>query len=312
MTKPTILMLGAYSAPDMAALESLYDVHRLWEQPDAAHYLQQHGERFRALATRGDLGASRELMEKLPKLEIIVCFGVGTDAIDLAAARERGIAVTNTPDVLTDDVADLALALMLAVARKIPQGDALTRRGTWPQQGLPLTTRMTGKRLGIVGMGRIGAAVAKRAAAFDMAISYFGRSKRDALDYQYTDNLVALAQRSDFLMATVAGGKDTAGMISAEVLKALGPEGFFINVARGSVVDEPALLTALETKAIKGAALDVFYNEPHVDPRFFALDNVVLCPHHGSGTAETRAAMGQLVRDNLAAHFAGQSLLTPV
>ena len=216
--------------------------------------------------------------------------------------------MTNTPDVLTDDVADIAVALLLAAARRLPQGDAEVRRGGW---ALPLTTRVSGKRVGIVGMGRIGAAVAQRLAGFDADIAYFGRSQRDEQPYAFVDDLVALARRSEFLVLTLAASEATKGIVDGKVLDALGADGILVNVSRGSTVDEPALLAALEAGTIKGAGLDVFWNEPAIDPRFASLDNVVLQPHHASGTVETRRAMGQLVRDNLAAHFAGQPLVTP-
>lgn len=312
MTKPAVLIIGPYPDWDMVELENAYQVHKLWEQPDRDAYLRQHGNSIRAIATRGELGASRMLMDQLPQLEAICCYGVGTDAIDLAAARERGVRVSNTPDVLTEDVADIAIALMLAVARQIPQGDAYVRSGEWATKNMGLVTRMCGKRLGVIGMGRIGAAVARRASGFDMQISYSNRHKREDSPHHYCSTLTELAANSDFLVATVAGGKATASLITADVFKALGPQGYFINVARGSVVDEAALLDALEQGQIKGAGLDVFLNEPRIDPRFAKLNNVVLQPHHGSGTVETRKAMGQLMRDNLAAHFAGRPLVTAV
>ena len=309
MTKPAVLMTGAYPAWDLEDLEARYRVLKLWEAPDRDAFLAEHRDEVRAIATRGDLGASAGLMAALPKLEIVACYGVGTDAIDLTHARAAGIRVTNTPDVLTDDVADIAVALLLAAARRLPQGDAEVRRGGW---AMPLTTRVSGKRVGIVGMGRIGAAVARRLAGFDADIAYFGRSRRDELPYAFVDDLVALARRSEFLILTLAASDATKGIVDAKVLEALGSDGILVNVSRGSTVDEPALLAALEDGTIKGAGLDVFWNEPAIDPRFASLDNVVLQPHHASGTVETRKAMGQLVRDNLAAHFAGRPLVTPV
>ena len=201
---------------------------------------------------------------------------------------------------------------MLAVARKIPKGDAFTRDGSWSKGNLELLTRVNGKRLGIIGLGRIGKAIARRGVAFNMPVSYFGRHPQADVPFQYYSKLTELAANCDFLVAIVPGGAATNGLVNAEVFQALGAEGYFINVARGSVVDEPALLHALEHNVIKGAGLDVFANEPNIDPRFATLDNVVLHPHHGSGTVETRKAMGKLVRDNLAAHFAGLPLLTEV
>lgn len=307
-----ILMTGPYPDWDMGDLEAKYRVHKLWQSEDKDALLSSHAGAIRAIATRGELGASAALMAKLPQLEIVSCYGVGTDAIDLAYARANGIRVTNTPDVLTEDVADIGIGLLLAVARKIPQADAYVRDGSWRKGNMGLVTRVCGKRLGIVGMGRVGAAVAKRAAAFDCTISYFDNRKRDDLPYTFISDLLELASDSEFLIVTLAGGESTKHMINASILAALGADGIVINISRGSTIDEIALLAALESSAIKGAGLDVFWNEPTIDERFLKLANVVLQPHHASGTVETRKAMGQLVRDNLAAHFGGQALLTPV
>jgi len=312
MSKPEVLMIGPYPSWDMEDLGTRYTIHRLWEVEDRETFLARQGGSIRAVATRGELGASAELLKKLPKLEIVSCYGVGTDAIDLNFARENGIRVTNTPDVLTEDVADLGMALMLAVARQLPEGDAHVRDGRWSKGNMHLTTRVCGKRVGVVGMGRIGAAFARRAAAFDCTVSYFARSPKPNLPYAFVSDLVELARRSDFLVVTLAGGEGTRGIVTAEVIEALGPDGIFINISRGTTVDEAALLDALEHGRIRGAGLDVFLNEPAINPRFSQLKNVVLQPHHGSGTVETRQAMGKLVLDNLAAHFSGQPLLTPV
>ena len=312
MARPTLLMTGAYPQWDLDYFEDNYEVLRLWEAADRDAFLRSHGPSVQAIATRGDLGAGADLIAVLPNLEIISVFGVGTDAVDLGAARARNIKVTNTPDVLTDDVADIAVALLLAAARQVPQGDALVRSGAWAQGGLPLVTRVSGKKVGIAGMGRIGASVAKRLAAFDCEISYYARSSKAELPYKFEPSLLALAQDNEFLIVTLSGGEGTKNIIDKQVLDALGPNGILVNVSRGSTVDEIALLDALEAKAIKSAGLDVFWNEPNINPRFFTLPNVALQPHHASGTVETRKAMGQLVRDNLAAHFARQPLLTPV
>jgi D-3-phosphoglycerate dehydrogenase len=305
-------MVGAYPDWDLEDMAARYRLLRLWEAPDPEAFVAEHGSDVRAIATRGDLGASAALMRALPKLEIVACFGVGTDAIDLANARAAGVRVTNTPDVLTDDVADLAVGLLLAAARQIPQGDAHVRDGSWAQGPMSLVTRVSGKSVGVVGLGRIGAAVARRLAGFDTDIAYFAREPRPEAQWTFVGDLVALARRSEFLIVTLAGGDATRGIIDARVLEALGSDGILVNVSRGSTVDEPALIAALEAGAIKGAGLDVFWNEPAIDPRLKALPNVVLQPHHASGTVETRRAMGQLVRDNLAAHFAGRPLVTPV
>jgi lactate dehydrogenase-like 2-hydroxyacid dehydrogenase len=313
MNLPHVLVVGPYPGRDLAALDADYTVHRLWEASDQPAFLAAAAPLVRAIATRGDLGAKADLIAALPHVEVIVCYGVGVDGIDLAAARARNIPVTNTPDVLTDDTADMALALMLAVSRQIPQGNAYVRSGDWASKGdLGLARKLSRKRLGIVGMGRIGAAVARRAAGFDMAIAYHNRTPRTDVPYDYVGSIAELAARSDMLVATVSGGAATTNLIGAAELAALGPDGIFINVARGTVVDEEALLAALENRTIAAAGLDVYRNEPKINPRFFALDNAVLQPHMGSATVETRAAMGDLMRANLAAHFAGQPLLTPV
>ncbi len=297
---------------DTEALERDFVVHRYWQVPDKPALLKSIAGEVRAIATRGDLGVSAEVMNALPKLEIISCFGVGVDAIDLNAAKAKKVHVTNTPDVLTEDVADLAFALMLGIARQIPQADRFTRLGHWTKGTFQLLNRVNHKRLGIVGLGRIGLAIAKRAEGFSMEISYCTRTRRTDVPYQHYATPAELAAQCDYMIAILPGGAATQNVIDGKVFEALGPKGFFINVARGSVVDEEALLQALEQRKIAGAALDVYWNEPNINPRFLALNNVVLHPHGGSGTVETRQAMGQLVRDNLSAHFAGRPLLTPV
>ena len=312
MNSPEILLLGAYPDAEMAKLAETFVVHRLWEQDEPAKYLAEIGPRIRAIGTRGDLGANAALMRQLPQLEIVACFGVGYDAIDLDYAREHCIAVTNTPDVLTDDVADMALALLLATARRIPAGDVHVRSGAWSAAPMPITTSVAGKRIGILGFGRVGRAVARRAAGFDMQISYCSRSADASVPYQWFGQAAELAAAVDFLVVCLSANAETRGMIDAGVLKALGPQGMLVNVSRGVVVDEPALLAALADGTIAAAGLDVFLNEPDPDPRFVALENVVLQPHNASGTVETRAAIGLLVRKNLLAHFSGQPLLTPV
>jgi lactate dehydrogenase-like 2-hydroxyacid dehydrogenase len=305
-------MPGPYAPWDMEALTATYTLHKLWEAADAERFIAKCAASIRAIATRGELGASGELIAALPRLEIIACHGVGTDAIDLTAARSRGIRVTNTPDVLNGDVADMAVGLSLALLRRIPQADAYVRSGAWVTRNMDLVTRLYGKRVGVVGLGRIGKTVARRLSGFDVEIGYFARAPRADSPHTFFASLIDLAAWSDLLIVTVAGGADTRGLVNAEVLRALGPQGFLVNVSRGSTIDEPALLDALERSAIAGAALDVFWNEPRIDPRFIALPNVVLQPHHASATVETRRLMGQLVRDNLQAHFDGRPLLTPV
>jgi D-3-phosphoglycerate dehydrogenase len=305
-------MIGPYPAWDMDDLEAHYRVIKLWEAENRDGVIDAHRDDIRAIATRGELGASADLVRKLPKLEIVACYGVGTDAIDIAYAKARGIRVTNTPDVLTADVADMGVALLLVASRQIPRADAYVREGCWATGNMHLVTRVNGKKVGVAGMGRVGAAVATRLAAFDCDIAYFDINRRTDLAYEFIGDLVELARRSEFLIVTLAGGAGTKGMIDARVLDALGPDGILVNISRGTTVDEPARLEALANRRIKGAGLDVFWNEPNIDARFKSLDNVVLQPHHESGTTETRQAMGKLVCDNLKAHFSDARLLTPV
>lgn len=309
--RPELLMMGALPAWDMEPLDAAYRLHKYWEATDKAALLAACGQ-VRAILTKGDIGADATLIAALPALELIACFGVGVDAIDFPAAHARGIRVTNTPDVLTGDVADLAIALSLAVMREIPRGDALVRGGQWPQGGLPPARRFYGSKVGIVGLGRIGLATAERAAGFGCSIGYFNRSPKTGIPYQAFPTVQALADWADVLIVTLAGGSDTRAIVDAAAIRALGPRGYIVNVSRGTTVDEAALLAALEGGAIAGAGLDVFLNEPDIDPRFFTLPNTVLMPHQGSATEETRRLMGQLVRDNLAAYFSGRPLLTPV
>jgi lactate dehydrogenase-like 2-hydroxyacid dehydrogenase len=310
--KPEILLMGPYPDWDLADLEERYRVHKVYEAADREAFVRDNAPGVRAIATRGELGASAALMRALPKLEIVSCYGVGTDAIDLVHAKASGIRVTNTPDVLTADVADLGVALLLAAARQVPQAHAYVRDGKWAKGNMALVTRVCGKKAGIVGMGRVGAAVARRLSGFDCDIAYFDLAPRSDLPFAFHGDLVELARGSEFLIVTLAGGASTKGIVNGAVLEALGHGGILVNISRGSTVDEPTLIEALENKTIKAAGLDVFWNEPNIDERLLKLDNVVLQPHHASGTVETRQAMGKLVRDNLAAHFAGAPLITPV
>jgi lactate dehydrogenase-like 2-hydroxyacid dehydrogenase len=312
MSKPEILMLGSYPQWDMEPLARDYIVHRYWEAADKPSFVAKVANNIRAIGTRGDITIPADLYGKLPNLGIITCYGVGLDGIDLAYARSHNIVVTNTPGVLHEDVADIALLLMLAVARRFPQAERHLLAGRWAAEPYPIASRVHGKRLGLIGMGAIGQAIARRAVAFNMPVAYTARHRHDEKPFAFYATPSELAANCDFLVAACTGGKETAGIVDAHVLQALGSTGYFINVARGSVADESALLEALEKKAIRGAGLDVYYNEPAIDGRFLKLDNVALQPHVGSATEETRRAMGQLVRDNLAAHFAGKPLLTPV
>src|SRR5581483_2024999 len=251
MSKPEILLMGPYPDWDLADLKARYQVHKIFAAPDREAFLAKHAAHIRAIATRGELGASADLMRALPKLEIVSCYGVGTDAIDLSYARQNGIRVTNTPDVLTSDVADFGVALLLAAARKIPQADAFVRNGKWASGSLELVTRVCGKTVGIVGMGRIGNAVARRLQGFDCQIGYFDVARRDDLPYRFVGDLTELARQSEFLIVTLAGGDATRSIVNATVLDALGRDGILVNVSRGSTVDETALIDALGRRAIK-------------------------------------------------------------
>ena len=272
--------------------------------------------RIRGIFASGESKVPAELIAQLPALEVISVMGVGYDGIDVAAAKARGVVVIHTPDVLNDDVADLAIALMLNAARQLPAADRFVRAGQWPQGPMPLARKLSGARIGIVGMGRIGQAIAQRAAGFNMLIAYTARNARPALPFAYWPTAEALAEVSDFLVVITPGGAATRKLIDAKVLAALGrsspAKGILVNVARGSVVDEAALIEALEQGVIAGAGLDVFENEPHVPERLRALPQVVLSPHIGSATGQTRQAMADLAFDNLQAQFSGRPLPTPV
>ncbi len=258
-------------------------------------------------------GADRALIAALPKLEVISVFGVGVDNIDLAAALERNIPVTNTPGVLAEEVADLAIGLMLASARQILLADRYVRDGEWRRKGpIRLGRGVGGKTMGVVGLGGIGRAIADRGAAFRMRVIYHGPRRKPDAPYEYVADLVELARQSDVLMVACKGGPETRHLISAAVIDALGRNGTLINVARGSVVDEPALIKALAEGRLGHAALDVFASEPDISPDILKLPNMIVQPHHGSATIETRTAIGQLMIDNISAHFAGKPLLTPV
>lgn len=314
MTKPHILQMGAYPAWDVEALDAKFTLHRYFEAEDKAAFVAEHAADIRGIATRGELGANAALIESLPNLEVISIYGVGFDAVDLPAAKARGIRVTNTPDVLTKDVADLAIAMMLGQSRAVVTGDAWVRSGDWAAKGnLPLQRRVFGKKVGILGLGRIGYEVARRLVGFDMDIAYCDVTPRDfAKDWTFVSTAEELAQRSDFLFVTLTGGPATRHVVNKGVIDALGPKGTLINVSRASNIDEEALLDALETGALGWAALDVFEGEPRLNPRFNRLHNVLLQPHQASATEETRRAMGALVLENLSAHFEGRPLPTPV
>lgn len=312
--KPDVLVVGPMYPAAMEALDREFATHKLWLASDRAALIASCAGRVRAIATTAfpNDGADAALIDALPKLEIISSFGVGVDPIDLEAARRRNIIVTNTPAVMNDCVADLAIGLIIAAARRLCEGDRYVRAGSWLKGPLPPAQKVSGKRLGIMGLGRIGHAIARRAAGFDMSIAYHNRRPIPDSPFAYHARLVDLAKNSDFLVVVTPGGKETFHLVDEAVMRALGPKGVLVNVSRGSVVDEQALVNCLLEGALGGAALDVFEHEPNVPETLFAMANVVLQPHVGSGTHETRAAMGQLVVDNLIAHFTGKPPLTPV
>jgi hydroxypyruvate reductase len=310
--KPEILSVANIPGFDFPAMEAHFTVHKLWQAPDREKLLAEVAPRVRGIQATGTAAVEATLIERLPKLEIIACCGVGYDGIDVAAARRRKIPVTNTPDVLNDCVADVAMGLLIDASRGIARGDRFVRAGKWLKGGLPLATRVSGKRLGIVGMGRIGRIIARRASGFDMRIAYHARHPVQDVPFTYHAQLVDLAKDSDYLVVIVPGGKETYHLVNEHVMRALGPQGILVNVARGTVVDEAAMVKCLADGSLGGAALDVFEQEPKVPEALWTMDNVVLAPHIGSATRETRAAMCKLTIDNLVAHFAGKPLLTPV
>jgi lactate dehydrogenase-like 2-hydroxyacid dehydrogenase len=314
MTKPDILQVGFYPEWDQGPLDAAFQMHKYFEADDKNTFLAQVGPSIKGIATRGELGTTQAMLDACPHLEVVSVYGVGYDAVDVAACTARGIAVTNTPDVLTNDVADLGVAMMLAQSRGMIGASEWVRDGSWEAKGLyPLQSRVWGKKVGILGLGRIGFEVAKRLAGFDLDIAYSDVSAKDyAPGWTFIQDPVALAQHADFLFVTLAASAETHHIVGKDVLAALGPDGMVINISRAGNIDEDALLDALEAKTIGAAALDVFEGEPALNPRFLGLDNVMVQPHHASGTYETRKAMGKLVYDNLAAHFAGQPLLTKV
>ena len=310
MTKPAVLLVSRLPEPLAGRLRERFDCHALADV-DAAG-LQALAPQLRGMVATGESLVSRALMASLPALEVISVLGVGYDGIDMAAARERGICVTHTPGLSTDDIADFAMALLLTAARQVVNADQFVRRGDWSTGRFPMTRRVSGARLGIVGLGRIGRAVAQRALAFGMEIAYTGRTAKADAPYRWCSDAQTLAASVDFLVVCASGGADTRALVNADVLAALGPSGVLVNIARGSIVDEDALITALRERQILAAGLDVFCHEPHVPPALLALDNVVLTPHMASTTGATVQAMFDLTFANLAAHFDGLPVPTPV
>lgn len=309
--KPDVLMLGPMLPSCMEALDEAFSVHRLWEAADPEAKLAELGPRIRGVATAK--GIDRAVIERLPKLEIVSSFGVGYDSVDIETCRGRGVRVANTPDVLSDAVAELTIGLMLMLARRLLAADAHVRSGAWEREGnMALTGQLSGSRAGVLGLGRIGKEAARRLSAMKVEVGYHGRREQPDQPYRYYPTLMEMAREVDWLVVIAPATPLTLGCVTAEVMEALGPKGALVNVARGALVDEPALVEALESGRLGGAALDVFAAEPHVPERLRALPNVVLTPHVGSATERTRWAMGDLVVRNLKAHFAGAPLISPV
>lgn len=308
---PTLLQLTPVRPDLQAALDERFTVHRFDQVTDQAAWLGAHAGEVDAVVTGGGNGIAPSLMKALPNLRIIAINGVGFDKVDLKAARAQGVRVTNTPDVLTDDVADLAVGLIIALLRRIPQANEHVRAGLWPQSERPLARKVSGKHFGILGLGRIGLAVSRRLAAFDGKIAYTDMAEQPSA-YTFYPDATALAAASDVLVVCAAASASTRHLVNRPVLDALGPQGALVNVARGSIVDEPALVLALQEGRLGAAALDVFEDEPNVPAPLLTMDNVLLTPHIASATEETRGAMGALVLANLDAFFAGQPLPTAV
>lgn len=312
--KHRILQAGRLLPSLEARLAAEFDTHLLASEADPQAFLAAHGGEFEGFVTSAGVGFNAATLELMPKLRVVSSFGVGLDKLDLAAAKARGIAVGYTPDVLNDCVADLAMVLMLDVARRVSEADRYVRRGGWTTPGVasfPLARKVSGAKLGIVGLGRIGQTIAKRAGGFEMDIRYHSRRPVEGAPWRHEPSLIELARWCDFLIVITAGGAGTKHLINAEVLDALGPRGFIVNVARGSVIDEAALVRALLDQRIAGAGLDVFENEPQVPTELFTLDNVVLLPHIASGTQETRQAMADRTYDNLQGFLRDGRMVSP-
>jgi lactate dehydrogenase-like 2-hydroxyacid dehydrogenase len=311
--KADVLVWGPMHAALTQNLDRDFNVHNRWEIKDLNAWATEHGDKVRGVITSGVYGTDNAVLDLLPNLQVVNSFGVGYDAVDTAYLARRGIQLSNTPDVLNNAVAETAMALMLCVSRRISQAERFVRAGQWLTGKFPLGNDLSGKTCGIVGLGKIGKTIAKRAAAFDMNIAYFRRGQAYSdVSYTHYGDLQELAKVSDYLIVIVPGGPETQHLINRDVLKALGPKSYLINVARGSVVDEQALVASLLESEIAGAGLDVFEDEPNVPAELLTLDSVVLTPHIGSGTYETRQAMADLVFANVSAYFADGTLVTPV
>ncbi|KAL5575166.1 hypothetical protein UlMin_016865 [Ulmus minor] len=293
-------------------LEKRFNLFKLWKVPQKTQFIKDHADSIRAVIGNASSGADAELIDALPKLEILASFSVGLDRVDLKKCREKGIRVTNTPDVLTEDVADLAIGLMLAVLRRLCECDRYVRSGNWKDGDYKLTTKCSGKSIGIVGLGRIGSAIAKRAEAFGCKISYFSKSEKTHTNYKYYSNIMDLATNCEVLFISCSLTEETRHIVNREVINAIGPKGILINIGRGPHIEEQELVSALMEGRLGGAGLDVFEKEPEVPEQLFELENVVLAPHVGSDTVETCQAMADLVIRNLEAYFQNKPLLTPV
>lgn len=309
--KPDVLITNPLPFP-MEEFEHHFNVHRLWDSNKPEQVLDHIGNKIRGVASSGPDPIDEMFMKRMPKLEIVSHFGVGYDVVDVEAARRNKIVVTNTPDVLNDEVADLALGLLISTIRKIPEADRFVREGRWLNEVFELTASLQGRKVGIVGLGRIGKAIATRCKAFNLSVAYHGRKEQPQVDYPYYDSLMELANEVDVLLLCTPGTSETEGLVNAEVLDALGTDGVLINVARGSVVVEADLVQYLQDGRILGAGLDVFENEPHVPAALASLNNVVLLPHVGSASIRTQRAMGQRVLDNLVEWFERGAPISPV
>lgn len=313
MPKPYLLSFETYDDWDVVPMHEQFDIHEFPTSGNVMDIDSALRNKIRAFAFKGHSALGKDIIDAFPNLGIIANYGVGYDSIDVAYASEKNIAVTNTPDVLTDDVADLAIGMLLALSRDIVGASRWVRSGNWISSGAyPLQRTISGTSVGIVGLGRIGHAIATRLESFNTDIHYFARSEKDTPNWTYHDNLLELAKTVDIMMVAVSGGPETAGLISSDVINVLGADGVIVNSSRGTTIDEEALIHALQQKRIRAAALDVYYNEPKIDRRFLLLDNVLLQPHQSSGTIETRKRMGELQRQNINAFFAEKPLITAV